>query len=76
MFSKEKAIVKARAINKNYNYCTEYSDAYLFSVKDSEEIGGAALPIAIMKSDEKIYNINAYIDITKSDLEPISEEDI
>lgn len=43
----------ANDVNPRFDYCAEYNGAYVFSVKDSTEIGGMSSPLVISKEDGK-----------------------
>ena len=44
-----------------FDYCTEYSDAFVFSKLDSMTFGGGESPVAVLKEDGSCINFVAYI---------------
>lgn len=66
MITYEQALKKAQKLNKSINYCMEYTDAFVFSDKDSEEIGGNG-PVVIMKKDGEAVNMAYYVNNSEGD---------
>lgn len=62
MITKEEAIKLAKDINNSYNYCTEYENAYLFSIKDFLSFGGFDSPVAVMKETGECFNMTHFVD--------------
>lgn len=64
MITYEQALKKAMKLNTSVNYCTEYTDAYVFSDHNDDSIGGNG-PVVILKEDGSAVNMTYYIDSTK-----------
>ena len=62
MITKNEAIKLAKEHNSAYDYCTEYENAYLFSIKDFLSIGGFDSPVAVMKETGQCFNMTHFID--------------
>ena len=62
MISLSEAMSIAKELKENINYCMEYSDAFVFSNKYSEEIGGDS-PIVILKENGDAINMVDYTDL-------------
>lgn len=66
----DSALSKAKEYLDQVDYVCEYSDAYVFSKKDDESLGGPG-PVVVLKEDGKVINYVAYI---TSDATPLIDE--
>ncbi|MBR3314655.1 MAG: hypothetical protein IKG18_11010 [Atopobiaceae bacterium] len=46
---------------REFDYCTEYADAFVFSKKDYMGFGGFGSPAAVLKEDGSCINFVTYI---------------
>ena len=64
----EKAVKIAREYDPAYNFCTEYPDAWVFSVNDGvERIGGSGSPLAVMKDTLESVGMPEYTERTTAE---------
>lgn len=61
MTTYEEALKKARVCCDEVNYCTDQTDAFVFSKKDDISIGGNG-PIAVLKKTGVCINYVAFLD--------------
>lgn len=47
--------------DSEFDYCTEYANAFVFSKKDELSFGGINSPVAVMKEDGCCISFVAYI---------------
>ena len=66
MITYEQALKKAQKLNKSVNYCMEYTDAFVFSDKNDDDIGGNG-PVVIMKSNGDAVNMAYYVNTSEGD---------
>lgn len=52
---------KARDRLPQADYCVEYTDAYVFSIKDDISIGGGTSPVVVMKKTGAVMGMTAYL---------------
>ncbi len=50
-----------------FDYCTEYSDAFVFSKMDSMTFGGGESPAVVLKESGECINFVAYITMGHSE---------
>ena len=59
----EFALSLAKTQRTDINYCTEYTDAYVFSNKDDPlTIGGWPCPIVVIKDTHQVMHFQQYVD--------------
>ena len=61
MINFKEALAIVNRYNRNYDYCTEYADAFVFSKMDEMSIGGWNSPAAVLKEDGSCINFVSYI---------------
>lgn len=59
MLTKDEAIKIARELNPKVNYCREMDDAFIFSVKEDNVLGGNE-PVAVLKENGQSIAISNY----------------
>lgn len=69
----------ARAEREDINFCTEYTDAFVFTNSDDPHtIGGLPCPIAVMKKTGEVMHFQQYVDkhILKNGSEIVREFEV
>lgn len=58
----QKALMMAKERLPQADYCVEYTDAYVFSIKGEISFGGNTAPVVVMKKTGEIMGMTAYVD--------------